>query len=435
MNSNYISEKDSIGKVRSVSAVLIMVCVYVFLVIERPWESIRYFQGWPIERVFAVAMIIVAFLHHKLRILNSPCNKWVYGLLAMHFILSPFAFNTGDAIDQGIEYGKMVILYLMMLSVADDEESLKILLKAYVFSMMFYALHSLWEYSNGRSVYRMGISRMVGVDSTFNDPNAFGASVVLSLPFAYILLRNEVSVWLRRLYYAYFVIVMTCVVLTGSRSAFVATLFLLLIWIFSQKGIRKLKILALALPAVLLIWTVMPEEKQNRIRTLWDEEAGPKNAQTSAEGRLEGFKVSWRMFKQVPLTGVGGGGKNFIGYRMAHQIDESGHQSPTQAHNLYGEVLAEFGVFGAILLIGLIYSILRCCLVIRSQLIMAGNAEGFTYGIAGSILAALLLLLLLGLAGHNFYRPMWLWLAAWAGALYKLNAVPATVTRKIDAES
>jgi O-antigen ligase len=306
------------------------------------------------------------------------------------------------------------------LSVADDEESLKFLIKAYVFSMFFYSLHSLWEYHNGRYEFRMGISRMVGVDSTFNDPNAFGGSVVLSLPFVYALLRAEVSAWQRKLYYGYFAIAVTCVVLTGSRSAFVALLFLSLLWAFSQKGARKFKIITIAIPVVFLVWTVMPEEKQNRIRTLWDSEAGPANAQESAEGRLEGFKVSWRMFEQVPFTGVGAGGKNFIGYRMANHIDEEGHKSPTQAHNLYGEVLAELGLTGAFLLIGLVVAIFRICMQIRSCLSGIGMIEGFSYNFAGAIIGVLLLLLFLGLGGHNFYRPMWLWLAAWSGALFKV---------------
>ena len=49
-------------------------------------------------------------------------------------------------------------------------------------------LHSVWEYKNGRHVFRMGISRLVGVDKTLGDPNSFGASIVYSLPFLELLL-------------------------------------------------------------------------------------------------------------------------------------------------------------------------------------------------------------------------------------------------------
>lgn len=402
------------------STILIMVCIYIFLVIERPWESIRHLQDFPIEKTFAIALIIIAFLHQKLKIVSSPTNKWVYGLLAMHFILAPFAFNMSDALDQGVEYAKLIVLYLLMLSVAEDDDALKLLVKAYVFSMILYASHSLWEFHNGRHVYRMGIIRMVGVDSTYNDPNAFGGSIVLSLPFVYALLKTELDVWKRRIYYAYYVLAMVCVVLTGSRSSFVAVIFLGLLWTFAQKGMRKIKIMVLLIPLVFVVWSLMPVEKQDRIRTLWNPEAGPANAQASAEGRLEGFKVSWKMFKQVPFTGVGAGGKNFIGYRMANHIDEEGHEMPNQAHNLYGEVLAEFGIVGAILMSGLVICIFRSVIVVRNKMALAG-VYNFSSHLAFAIAAALLLLLFLGLGGHNFYRPLWLWLAAWAGALLRIS--------------
>jgi len=403
-----------------VPVTLVMVCIYIFLFIERPWESISYLEGIPIERAFAIAMIVVAFIHDKFRIVSSPTNKWVYGLLLLHFILAPFAFNPGDAVEQGIEYAKIVVLYMLMLSVADDETSLKLLVKVFAFSMMFYALHSLWEYHNGRHDYKMGITRMLGVDSTFNDPNSFGASLVLSLPFVYVLMRFESSKWVRSMYYCYIPLVLFCVVQTGSRSAFVSLIFLALLWVAIQQGKRMLMYLALVAMTLALVWNVMPEEKQIRIRTLWDENAGPANAHESAEGRKEGFVVSWKMFRQSPWTGVGAGGKNFIGYRLFNGIDEAGRESATQAHNLYGEVLAEFGVGGALCLIGLIASVLGCCVRARNRLTERGITDSFLASLAGAIAVCLMLLLLLGLGGHNFYRPLWLWLAAWAGVLLAL---------------
>jgi O-antigen ligase len=221
----------------------------------------------------------------------------------------------------------------------------------------------------------------------------------------------------RKLYYLYFVLAVVCIVLTGSRTSFVALLFLCSLWVFFQQGARKFKILAVVIPMIFIVWSVMPQEKQNRIRTLWDEEAGPANATESAKGRLEGWNVSWRMFKQVPLTGVGAGGENFIGYRIAHNIDEEGHVSATQSHVLYGQVLAEQGILGALLFCGLVASIARCSFVVRQEVAIAMGKSEFYYLLSNAILASLLLLLVLGFGGHNFYRPLWLWLAAWSGAL------------------
>ncbi len=401
---------------RPLSAVLIMVCIYIFLVIERPWESISYLGGWPIERVYAVVMIVVAIMNHKFKVVSSPTNKWAYGLLALHFILAPFAFNTGYAVDQGIEYAKLIVLYLLMLSIAEDELSLKVLLKAYIVTMMVYSMHSLWEYSNGRYIYRMGISRMVGVGELFSDPNAFAGSLVISLPIAYVLARYEDSVWLRRLYYGYVPLVGLCVVLTGSRAATVSLISLVLLWGITQPGKKKIAYFGIALLALAITWNIMPEEKQIRVQTMWDKDAGPSNAHESIDGRKFGWIASWKMFKQRPFTGVGAGGNNFIGYRINHGIDET----PMQAHVLYGEVLAEFGVGGAVFFTGLVVSIVSCCVKAGKIMVLRESPSVFLRDFRWSILTCLMLLLILGLGGHNFYRPMWLWLAAWSGAVLNI---------------
>ena len=399
---------------QAMSHILLMICFYMFLYIERPWETISHLQNIQIERWYAALMLLVAFLSQKLIIKKSPTNKWVYGLLSIHFLLAPFAFSTEFAIDQGIEYGKLVVLYLLMLAVTDDELSLKHLLNAYIISTIIYSLHSLNEYFNGRHQVRMGISRMVGAD--WADPNGFGATLVLSLPFAYILLRHEENKWIRRLYYIYFYVIVQCVIFTGSRSSFVCLTTLILMWALLQKGKRKFIILTSVLLTMTIVWNVMPEEKQTRIRSLWDEEAGPANAHESAEGRKTGFKVSWKMFKQVPFTGVGAGGPNFVGYRMENKIDEPGQESATQAHILYGQVLAEFGVSGAFLFLGLVASIIRCSVVAKRYF----ASDTFLHSLGGAIITCVLLLLFFGFGGHNFYRPLWLWVAAWSGGLLSL---------------
>lgn len=414
-----VKENNSVGSFWNNSFLVLMVCGYIFLTIERPWESISYLRNIPIERPYAMLMILVALLNNKFFIARSPINKWVYGLLSIHFLFAPFAFSTNFAFDQGIEYAKMVVLYLLMLAVTEDEQTLKTFLKTYVITMILYALHSLWEFSNGRVQYRMGISRMVGVGDSFNDPNAFGASLLLSLPIAYVIARDEICSWHRKLYYSYFPLVVLCVVLTGSRSSFVVLATLSLLWVLTRRGKGKILIMVLVMIAMPIIWNAMPDEKQTRIRSIWDEEAGPANAHESTDGRRFGWKASLKMFNQKPWTGVGAGGENFVGYRIANQIDAQVGQaeSPLQAHVLYGQVLAEFGIVGAFFMAGMVSSIMMCCV----QTIRKYCDDCFLTSLSRAILLCLVLLLLFGFAGHNFYRPLWLWLASWAGSLVLIS--------------
>lgn len=404
---------------KKASLALLSVCVYIFLLTDRPWESIRYLVGIPIELPYAVLMILVTIFNGKFHFVKSRTNVWVYSLILFHYIIVPFSFDSKFALDQNYEYAKSVLIYFLILSVAEDEYSLHILVKAFVLSMLIFMVHSLWEYHNGRHVYRMGIARMVGVGET-SDPNSFGASVVLSLPFVYALLRSEVKPFLQKVYLVYFALAAFCVILTGSRSATVALVALVLLWGGVQKGRKKFYLIAFVLFSLGVVWTIMPDDKRERVRTIWDEDAGPENAAQSAHGRLVGWQVSWEMFKQNPFTGVGPGGENFIGYRMSHNIDRIVDSEPTplQSHNLYGQVLAALGLPGALLFVGLIFATWHNSRTSLKKLEAQSCEENvFLCSLARAIMATLFLLLLLGLAGHNFYRGLWLWMAAWSGSL------------------
>ena len=174
-----------------------------------------------------------------------------------------------------------------------------------------------------------------------------------------------------------------------------------------------------ALAAVLLlvcVWTAMSEEAKARFRTIWDPASGPRNAQISAEGRTRGFWAGMRMFQTRPVTGVGIG--NFTTYRQRF-VDGI----PMQAHNLAGQLLGETGLVGAagfLLLIGAVFLNAR-----RTRLAAKGAGDPrleMLRELALASCAAVALLLFAGLVGHNLYRPIWLWIAAWSAVGARLAA-------------
>ncbi|OKY74994.1 MAG: hypothetical protein BM485_11235 [Desulfobulbaceae bacterium DB1] len=424
----FSSPPDVMGSVKTSydkksNSLLIILCWYIFLLTERPWESISYLHDLRIQFIYAIFMILVAAFSGRLIIVKANTNKWVLGLLGLHFILAPFAFSPASAIDTGIEYAKIVLLYILLVSSVETKEDLKLILKAFVLSMLFYSLHSLWEFHNGRHEWRMGIVRMIGVGDAYSNPNGFAASLTLAMPFAYLLARFEQTKYLRRLYYGYLVLAPICIVLTGSRTGFVAMLLCFMLQVFRFKGLKKFFILVFLVVFIIVGWQLMPEDKQRRIETLWNEDAGPANAKESAEGRIEGFLASLEMFKQHPFTGVGAGKENFIGYRTSF-IDGVALQS----HNLYGEVISQLGIGGAFFLLGLIWSTVRGCLVANRNLAEKGESGSFFQALGFTIIATLILLLLFGVGGHNFYRPLWLMLAAWSSNLLKISTVPQRLT-------
>src|SRR5258707_15117349 len=87
--------------------------------------------------------------------------------------------------------------------------------------MAVYLLHSLWEFQNGRYTFRMGIPRMIGVDTSLGDPNSFGASIVYALPFVRLFWLTSKDRLVKLFLVGYTGLSVLCILLTGSRSSLV----------------------------------------------------------------------------------------------------------------------------------------------------------------------------------------------------------------------
>jgi O-antigen ligase len=83
-------------------------------------------------------------------------------------------------------------------------------------------------------------------------------------------------------------------------------------------------------------------------------------------GRVDIWAVGWRMFKAHPITGVGAG--NFANSTIDYLLLPGGPTShndfivdePKVAHNMYLEALADLGIPGLVMFLGILVSLLWC---------------------------------------------------------------------------
>jgi len=84
-----------------------------------------------------------------------------------------------------------------------------------------------------------------------------------------------------------------------------------------------------------------------------------------------------------------------------------------QAHQLYGQVLGELGTLGAVAFGMVVLCFFVNYLDMRRICRQEPNfRDTFPARLIQSVAVAVILLLLLGLAGHNLYRYTWLWFGA-----------------------
>jgi len=381
-----------------------MICLllgYMWLFIHRPFEVWPWLADLRIERVYMLLTLVYWSMQPKAWSTNR-LNIGV-GLLGssilMSALLSPFEGLESQAVQDWL---KLLVFYILVLTSVRRIDQLKLLVGAFVVIMGIYELHSLREYLNGRGVYRMGIWRMTAVDSSLSDPNSFAASVLYGLP---MLLPVATLATTRRLKIALWALLgvgLVCIALTGSRTAFAAiVVFSALLGMYSRYRLRIAAALAVAAP---LVWVNLSSDLQNRYLSLIDPSRGPANAQESADSRERFFFMALDIWKENPLFGVGPRGFAYASGTGA------------QSHSLYAETISELGLLGMVAVVTLVVGFYRNY---RDARALYQSAEPtadvmFCYRTVLATGLAVLLLLFLGLGGHNLFRFTWLWYAAFS---------------------
>jgi O-antigen ligase len=372
---------------------------YMFLMIYRPFEVWPALAHLHIERVYIGVLILYwAFIVEKRWRQNRV--SWAMATFWLVYFASWQNSPYRPFLHEGVEhYFLASIGFAFVVTSLRDERDLKLVILLLLCAMTIYMAHSLREYSCGRGVRRMGTWRMVGVDTTFNDPNRFAATVVYCLPLVWPLWTECRRNWHRLVLLTYIVLSCTCVMLTGSRTGFAGLLAIAVVMgILSKHRLQLAVLFALTAP---LAWYCLPQDRQDRYLTLLDPSYGPENAQQSARGRVVGLKSGIELWKQNPVLGAG---PNAFALAAG-----TGFQS----HQLYGQVLGELGTIGALSFGALLLAFIGNTLVLR-RFCRDHNelSTSFSARLSAAMTLAICLLLLFGFGTHNLYRCFWEWFGA-----------------------
>jgi len=370
---------------------------YMFLFIHRPFEVWPALGDLRIERIY-MAMTVVAWL-------LSPGKRWLpnamhagcFGLMAavlFAWVLSPWMDRSQPFVE---DWFKIVVFFLLLVTSVHDEATLKKIIVGFVCVMGLYLAHSLREFLGGRHVYRMGIVRMIGVDSSLGDPNSFGAGIVYALPFAVCLWRVGIGGRVGKLALSgYIALSALCILLTGSRSSLLGlALWGLILVLGSRRRFLYLALISVAAPVAFL---ALPPSLQNRFETIVDSDVGPANAKESGEGRIEGFLTGLQLWSENPLAGVGPGA-----WRPATR-------SKLESHNLYGQLVGETGTLGLLAFLGVLAGFwvnLRRIAAVKNAYPEWRN--DLLVQVGSAVAVGVVLLLFMGNFGHNLFRFSWLW--------------------------
>jgi O-antigen ligase len=286
--------------------------------------------------VAALAMMVIELgqLRQSFKLM-WPQSAMVLAFFGACIISTPMAFWVGHALDQTVDVGKIVLVYLLLENVITSEERLRKVLFTLVLGGIFPAIGTIDHYKEGilvehsRAAWR-GI---------FGNPNEVAYALIILFPIALMLARK--SGWFVRISIGMILAVyMLAIFLTFSRGGLLALFAVLALMGWKQKSVLIRISMAAGMVGGLIV-----------IGMFWTRSSGSFtniNRDGSVQERMVTLEAGLRMFLRNPLFGVGPGDSSVAYSLYAGRDANCGCHDQLVVHNAYIQALAEVGIAGSI---------------------------------------------------------------------------------------
>lgn len=229
---------------------------------------------------------------------------------------------------------KFAMLTFLVLVFVESPLYLRYFLWAFLFSIFYITLESVQGLITGGLYWEnQGVMRLHGAVPLYGHPNSLGGVSLGALPFVIYLWPQTRQWYLRMGLLALAVTASICVIYSGSRTAYVGLLGLV-VWMFVQAD-RKLRFLVVTLVCGAVLVAALPPQYIERFKSI----GGQEKEGHSKDARIQILRDAWTIFLENPL---GVGVASFPAKRQAR----FGRSQDT--HNLYMEVATNLGIQGFI---------------------------------------------------------------------------------------
>lgn len=395
---------------------LLMFCGYVITWYLQIGYRIPVLGAIRFEFVYAAVLTVVAMLFTPKPKLDCPVIKWVILLYLAMIIQIPFSYNVEHSwtifIDRVVKFSFMAFFIVRFVQ---SPKGLILFIGAFLLACFKMGQEGFVGQITGNMVWQnQGVMRLHGSTPLYAHPNSFAGMAIGTLPFIVCLFKSAKTsfkmILATMFYLSFFVIIFS-----GSRTAYLGVVFLFFWFFVKNKKIATIIIVCL----VLLVSSGAFVESQyyGRFLTIF---SGVDKEGSSIEKRKEILSDALDVLVIHPF-GVGIAAFPTVRQSMFGRIQDT--------HNLYLEVLTNLGVQGFVVFLGFLVSIVsslrktskKIALLIDS-LGWQGKEEDFgknnsddqsvlclkiIQSISTAVLVFLLIRIVLGMFGMDFYEIYW----------------------------
>ena len=318
------------------------------LVVMRPAEIVPQLEHLPLYEV-SILLCIISAMPAILGMFQSANRAWVavtVCVVGMLFAILASTLPHGDlfnAQEQGVEYAKVVVYFILLLALMDTPVRIRQLLAALVVytlilnviaMLSFYHLIHLatvqpmeeLQFSASRTAKRVLVERMQAA-GIYGNPNDLARIIVVALTICLFFVLRKSKLPVRLVWIILTVFFMDALALTFSRGGLLALMAGIVILLHARYGMRKGAFLLLLLLPVLIVFG----GRQTDIST----------SSGTGQLRVKLWSNGLVALRESPLFGIGAG----------HYF----HTAGNHAHNSFVEAFVETGLFGGTLFTSAFY--------------------------------------------------------------------------------
>jgi len=379
--------------------------VFSFLYFARPEDVIPGLGFIPMQKILGgVALLALLFGVNARRGLKKwpPELKLLVALFFWQCLTIPFAWwRMGAFTWVFTKCSKAVIVAFLVSLVVGSVRQLKQLMfiqAAAVATMTFFSV----------VVYRGG--RMGGVlGGVFDNPNDLAMNIALNWPLCLMFLLSSKNLFKKLLWAAGMLVMVRGLMLTYSRSGFLALAVALLfsLWEFGIRGKRHY-LLAVAMFCGIAFLLVRPKNYGDRLQSMVSDDVSAYGDAKQAREELLNRSISITLTH--PLLGIGPG--NFQGYSGSWHV----------THNTYTELSAESGIPSMILFIAVLTMAFRNLKRTRSSALYEKSRDVQLY--TGGLWAGLAAYITGAMFASTAYQLFPYFMVGYTTALYRISCLP-----------
>jgi len=330
-------------------------------------------------------------------------TKRLLVLLGYIIVTIPFVQWPGSVVHNLETYIKSLCFYFFVLATVDTTRKLRILLAVYALTQLWRVLEPLYlhvRFGYWGSITSIGnwetMNRLAGSSYDVINPNGLAFVVIMTLPLLHFIVKPDAPAK-RVLWCALAAAMAYALVLSASRSGFLAFVFLCLLGIWRSKH-RGVWIAVAVVVAFFSVSSMTYLERERYVSIFSHDAPGAQTAEGRITGVIDDFKISLR--------------RPFFGHGLGTSRETNWHYRGVAmpSHNLYTEAAQELGYIGLALLLALIWSFLRACWSAQrvTRHAPAGDEQLlFLHTVAASLVMVVAVDLFFSFAAFGLSEPYW----------------------------